>query len=74
MGRKPVTVSLPEELVRETNRFCRKRSVTLSEIARAALQEYLYHQEMAQARKSFTSHAQKRGIDSETALLKSLRR
>ena len=72
MARKPVTVSLPEELVKETARFCRARSVSLSEIAREALRDYLYRQELEQVRKAFTTHVQKRGISSEKALLKAL--
>jgi metal-responsive CopG/Arc/MetJ family transcriptional regulator len=72
MGRKPITVSLPEDLVKETGIYCRKKSLTMSEIARDALREYLYRQEMEQARKSFTSHVQKLAINSEEALQKSL--
>ncbi len=72
MARKPVTVSLPEDLARETGRFCRARSLTLSEVAREALRDYLYKQEMTEARRRFTAHAQKHGIFTEHALLQHL--
>jgi len=72
MGRKPVTVSLPEELVKKTALFCKKRSVTLSEITRDAIRDYLYKQEMEQARKAFTTHLHKSGILSERALIRTL--
>lgn len=73
MSRKPVTVSLPEELVKETARFCRKRSVTLSEITRDAIREYMYRQTMEEARRTFTSHLHKRGIFTEQNLIRHLR-
>ena len=70
MNRKPITISLPDELVRETNRFCKKHALTVSEIAREALRNYLYKEELEEARKSFTLHAQKIGIRSEDDLIK----
>ena len=72
MGRKPVTVSLPAELVKETALYCKKRSVTLSEITRDAIRTYLYQQEMRQARSAFTAHLHKRGLHSEQTLLRVL--
>jgi metal-responsive CopG/Arc/MetJ family transcriptional regulator len=74
MARKPVTVSLPEDLARETGHFCRAHSVTLSEVAREALRDYLFKQELAEARRRFTTHAQKFGLLTEQALLKKLSR
>ncbi len=70
MARKPVTVSLPEKLVKATSRFCREHSVTVSEMTREALSEYLYKQELEQARRNFTVHVEKLGISSEQDLLR----
>jgi metal-responsive CopG/Arc/MetJ family transcriptional regulator len=72
MARKPVTVSLPADLVRETTRFCEKWSVTLSEIVREAVRDYLYNKQLDQARRRVTSHLRKRGILSEQDLLRFL--
>jgi metal-responsive CopG/Arc/MetJ family transcriptional regulator len=72
MSRKPVTVSLPEALVKQTTRFCKKRSVTLSEITREAIEEYLHRQTLEEARQAFTIHAQKRGLFTEQDLLRRL--
>lgn len=73
MSRKPITVSLPEDLVRDTNRFCKKHALTVSEITRQALRNYLYKEELKEARKNFTLHVQKLGIGSEEDLLKTIR-
>lgn len=74
MTRKPATISLPEDLARETGRFCRAHSVTLSHVAREALHDYLYKQELASARRRFTSHAHKQGLLTEQDLLRKLAR
>ena len=74
MTRKPATISLPEDLAQETGRFCRAHSVTLSHVAREALRDYLYKQELSSARRTFTSHAQRQGILTEQELLKKLAR
>jgi hypothetical protein len=72
MSRQPVTVSLPEILVKQTTRFCKKHSVTLSEITREAIAEYLHRQTLDEARRAFTAHVQKRGLFSEKDLLRRL--
>ena len=72
MARKAVTISLPAELVRETSLFCKKWSVTLSEISREAIRDYLYNRSMQSARKTFSAHLHKRGIFTEQDLLKTL--
>ncbi len=72
MSRKPITVSLPEDLVKETNRFCKKHALTVSEITREALRNYLYKEELEDVRKSFTLHVQKLGIASEAELVKTI--
>lgn len=74
MSRKPITVSLPEDLVRETSRFCKRHAVTVSEITREALRDYLYREELEEVRKRFTLHVQKLGIGSEEELLKTIHR
>ena len=70
MSRKPITVSLPEDLVKETSRFCKRHSLTVSEITREALRDYLYREELEDARKMFTAHVQTAGIFSEEDLVK----
>ena len=70
MSRKPITISLPEDLVRETNQFCKKHALTVSEMTREALRDYLYKEELEDARKYFTLHAQKIGVSTEMDLLK----
>ena len=72
MGRKAVTVSLPEDLVKETNGFCKKRRTTLSEVTRESLREYLYRQRLEEARRDFTLHAEKLGIRTEEELIRRL--
>jgi|GEM_PF-3264230 len=72
MARKPVTISLPEDLAKETGRFCRNHSVTLSEIAREAFRDYLDRREMTDIRRRFTILAQKQGLLTEQSLLKKL--
>ena len=72
MPRKPVTISLPEDLTRRTGRYCRAHSLTLSEVAREALGDYLFRQEMAAARRRFTARLQRQGVLSEKELLKKL--
>jgi metal-responsive CopG/Arc/MetJ family transcriptional regulator len=72
MARKPVTISLPDDLVQETNRFCRRTSVTVSEVAREALRDYLYRKDMDHARRDFTARLRGMGIASEKGLLKKL--
>lgn len=74
MTRKPATISLPHDLAQETGRFCRAHSVTLSHVAREALRDYLYKQELAHARRSFTAHAHRQGLLTEKDLLKKLAR
>jgi hypothetical protein len=72
MARRAVTISLPPDLVRETSAFCKKWSLTLSEISRDAIREYLYNRTMQGARKTFSAHLRKRGIFTEQDLLKTL--
>ena len=70
MGRKAVTVSLPEDLVKKANGFCRKREISLSEVTRQSLRDYLYRQELDEARRWFTSHLAKLGICSEEEIVR----
>lgn len=72
MGRKAVTVSLPEDLVKEANGFCRRREMSLSEVTRESLRDYLYRQKMEEARRWFGLHVQKLGIHSEEELVRRL--
>jgi metal-responsive CopG/Arc/MetJ family transcriptional regulator len=74
MPRKPVTVSLPAELVREAGTYCRKRSVTMSEIVRDAMRDYLHRQRLETLRRDFTEHLQKQGVLTEQELVRRLQR
>ena len=70
--RSVTSVSLPPDLVKAVSRYVRRRGTTLSEVARDALRDYLYRQELEESRRQFTVHVQKRGIASEADLIASL--
>ncbi len=70
--RNVTSVSLPPDLVKAVGRFGRQKGVSVSEIARDALRDYLYWQELEEARRHFTAHVQKRGIASELDLVRTL--
>ena len=72
MARKPVTVSLPSELLQEDRRFCRRRSITMSEVARDAMRDFFFRQRFEEASRHFTAHVRKMGISSEERLIKAL--
>ena len=72
--RQPVTVSLPKKLVSEAGKFCREHSITISEITREALREYLYQKQLEDARKMFTLKVEGLGISSEAELIRRLER
>jgi metal-responsive CopG/Arc/MetJ family transcriptional regulator len=74
MSRVPITISLPSDLAKETSRFCKIHSLTVSEVARKAFHDYLYKEELDQTRKRFTLHVRKLGIKSERELIESLQR
>lgn len=69
MPRKPVTVSLPEEMVSAAGQFCKRRACTLSEVVRNAMKDYLFREEMEEARHAFTLRVQQEGIFSERDLI-----
>ena len=70
--RQAVTVSIPKDLVGQVNVFCRRQSLSFSELTRQALKNYLYEQKLELLRREFTLHAQGRGIFSEKQLIKKL--
>jgi len=72
MARQAVTVSLPSDLVKDAGAFCKRLSLTISEVTRDALREYLLKREMDQARKVFSARLYKQKIFSEKDLLKNL--
>jgi metal-responsive CopG/Arc/MetJ family transcriptional regulator len=72
MNRKPVTVSLPQELVNTAGQFCRRRSRTLSEVVRDAMKDYLLRENWEEARHRFTVHIQRKGLSSEQDLISRL--
>jgi len=73
MARQAITVSLPADLVKETGKFCQRLSLTISEVTRDALRDYLMKREMDQARRTFSARLHKKKIFSEEALLKTLK-
>lgn len=70
--RNIVSVSLPENVTQEAKKYCKKQTVTMSEMVRDAVSEYLYRKEIENARRKFTLHVQKLGISSEEELLKAV--
>ena len=72
--RSVTSVSLPGDLVRAVSRFVKKRGMSVSEVAREAIRDYLYRQELEEARREFTAHVRRKGIFSEEELVKSIER
>jgi len=72
MARQVVTVSLPADLMKEAGSFCRRLSLTISEVTRDALRDYLAKREMEGARKAFSARLYKKKIFTESDLLKAL--
>ena len=70
--RKAVTLSLPPELYAKSEKYCKKRSVKISEMAREAIRNYLFKMELDEIRRSFTAHLNKRGIFTEQDLMKAV--
>ena len=65
---KPITVSLPADLVRETQRVAKEESRTRSEVIRDALQQYLASRRWRRLREWGAETADRLGLKTETDL------
>ena len=65
---KPITVSLPTELLRETQRVAREEARTRSELIRDALQQYLASRRWRRLRQWGTETAERLGLKTEADL------
>jgi metal-responsive CopG/Arc/MetJ family transcriptional regulator len=65
---KPITVSLPADLVRETQRVAREESRTRSDLIRDALQQYLTSRRWRRLRQWGAETADRLGLKTEADL------
>lgn len=65
---KPIRVSLPPDLLRETQRAAREEARTRSELIRDALQQYLASRRWRRLRQWGGEAAERLGLKSETDL------
>ena len=65
---KPIAVSLPADLLRETERVAREETCTRSELIRAALQQYLASRRWRRLRQWGTQTAERLGLKTEADL------
>jgi CopG family transcriptional regulator/antitoxin EndoAI len=65
---KPITVSLPADLVRETQRVAKEESRTRSDLIRDALQQYLTSRRWRRLRQWGAETADRLGLKTEADL------
>ena len=65
---KPITVSLPADLVRETQRGAKEESRTRSDLIRDALQQYLASRRWRRLRQWGAETAERLGLKTEADL------
>lgn len=65
---KPITVSLPADLLRETQRVAREEARTRSELIRDALRQYLASRRWQRLRQWSAETAERLGLKSEADL------
>ena len=65
---KPITISLPADLVRETQRVAREESRTRSDLIRDALQQYLTSRRWRRLRQWGAGTADRLGLKTEADL------
>ena len=65
---KPITVSLPADLARETQRVAREEARTRSELIRDALQQYLASRRWRRLRQWGAETAERLGLKTEADL------
>lgn len=69
---KPITVSLPDNLLRETQRVAREESRTRSELIRDALRQYLASRRWQRLRQWGAETAERLGLKTEADLQRML--
>jgi metal-responsive CopG/Arc/MetJ family transcriptional regulator len=57
-----ITISLPEELGDELNRFVQKKRLNRSTVVKMALQDYLFRTQFLDIRERLASRAREKGI------------
>ena len=67
---KPITVSLPADLLRETERVAKEETRTRSELIRDALRQYLASRRWQRLRQWGTESAERLGLRTESDLLR----
>jgi len=60
--RQALTISLPEKINKELNRFIREENTTRSDFVREAISNHLYFKKLQKIRDKFIPHAQNLGI------------
>lgn len=60
--RESISISLPEELKEEVDRFTQAEGVSRSDLVREALREYLFVRRFRALRRQLMPHAEARGI------------
>ena len=65
---KPITVSLPADLLRETERVAKEETRTRSELIRDALRQYLTSRRWQRLRQWGTESAERLGLKTENDL------
>ena len=70
--RMAITVSIPEDLGEELNRFVRKKRLNKSTVIKMALQDYLFRDQFLEIREKLTFKARSKGIYDESDLAEKL--
>ncbi|MEK6617600.1 MAG: ribbon-helix-helix protein, CopG family [Nitrospirota bacterium] len=65
---RPITISLPEELLRDTERIAKEESRTRSELIRDALRQYLASRRWQRLRQWGADTAERLGLKTESDL------
>ena len=65
---KPITISLPADLLRETERVAKEETRTRSELIRDALRQYLTSRRWQRLRQCGTESAERLGLKTESDL------
>ena len=71
---KPITISLPADLLRETERVAKEETRTRSDLIRDALQQYLASRRWQRLRQWGAESAERLGLKTESDLLRLIER
>lgn len=71
---KPITISLPDDLLRETERVAKEETRTRSDLIRDALQQYLASRRWQRLRQWGAESAERLGLKTESDLLRLIER